>query len=336
MSQRVRTWCCTVYEKEWVQFENACVVEYAGGKLVYYVYGREICPTTGKKHLQGYLEFKNARTMSGVKKVYGNIHLEPRKGSAMEAIQYCKKDGDYECHGTEPSGQGARSDLSAVKQLVDEGKSMYEIVEEVGSSYQAVRHAELLMKYRRCKRSAAPVVRWYYGPTGCGKSYSACMEATQLGVDYWMSTGKLDYWNGYECEKYVILDDFRPSHCDFATLLRWLDIYDVRVNTKYGHRALLAETIVITSSMHPAKLFEYKTDENLNQLLRRITEIKEFNTRWGVDTCTEVGGNTSPDLVLGDEVVLAREVVPDRIYEISEADISTTDIEQRIYEIPTI
>lgn len=43
-------------------------------------------------HWQGYIEFKNGRKrLSAVKKVLPGYHLEPRRGTQQQAIDYCKK-----------------------------------------------------------------------------------------------------------------------------------------------------------------------------------------------------------------------------------------------------
>nr|QTE03603.1 MAG: replication-associated protein [Emberiza spodocephala Genomoviridae sp.] len=59
----------------------------------YIVAGLECCPETGRIHWQGYIELVNAVTFTGVKKALccDSAHIEPRRGSKMQAIAYCKK-----------------------------------------------------------------------------------------------------------------------------------------------------------------------------------------------------------------------------------------------------
>ncbi len=66
-------------------------------KFQYIIYGRERCPTTGKRHLQGYCYFKNAKSLSAVKKLFKDdtIHLEAAKGSTAQNIKYCSKGKDF-------------------------------------------------------------------------------------------------------------------------------------------------------------------------------------------------------------------------------------------------
>lgn len=57
--------------------------------------GREVAPTTGTRHLQGYVRFSRGVRFSGVKKLVPRAHIEPRQAKKeCQASQYCLKDGD--------------------------------------------------------------------------------------------------------------------------------------------------------------------------------------------------------------------------------------------------
>lgn len=62
-------------------------------KIVKMGYNFEIAPSTGMKHIQGFITFKSVKTMSGVKKLLGNnsVHLEVMRGSIKDNIEYCSK-----------------------------------------------------------------------------------------------------------------------------------------------------------------------------------------------------------------------------------------------------
>lgn len=51
---------------------------------------------SGTPHLQGYLEFTDAKTMTSVKKILGTdrVHLEPAKKNRQANINYCSKEGN--------------------------------------------------------------------------------------------------------------------------------------------------------------------------------------------------------------------------------------------------
>lgn len=89
--------------------------------VVYAVYQREVAPDTGKKHFQGYAEFNNTIKMARIKAWLGNdVHLERRKGNAMQARAYCMKDdsrddtdgsGPFEFGTFVKHSQGSRTDI---------------------------------------------------------------------------------------------------------------------------------------------------------------------------------------------------------------------------------
>lgn len=88
--------------------------------FIYVVFGREVAPTTGTPHLQGFFVLKNALTRSGALAHLGvQCHLEPARGTSVQAAQYCKKDGDFEEWGILPSQQGRRTDLEEVIEWID-------------------------------------------------------------------------------------------------------------------------------------------------------------------------------------------------------------------------
>lgn len=79
----------------------------------YLIFGREVAPTTGTPHLQGFVAFLARRTFNVVRDA-----LPPGSHIAIarrpkEAAEYCKKEGDYEEFGVFPDdlGQGRRTDI---------------------------------------------------------------------------------------------------------------------------------------------------------------------------------------------------------------------------------
>lgn len=268
-------WCFTLnnYTNEEEEFLKLINCEYL-------VFGKEV-GENGTAHLQGYIEFSTNRKLNRIKReISERAHWERRKGKAVQAAEYCKKDGDiFEKGEISKPNQGRRNDLEEVSEMVREGKGMKDIV-EVCSSFQSMRFAENLLKYKEAKRNWKPEVKWYYGETGTGKTKRA-MEETN---DPYISGKNLKWWEGYDAHEDVIIDDFRRDFCTFHELLRILDRYEYRVEVKGGSRQLLAKRIIITSCHHPRDV--YDTREDIGQLIRRIDEIINFRDEM------EVGGNT--------------------------------------------
>lgn len=252
----------------------------------YIAYAQETCPTTDKKHWQGFVALANAMTMSALKKKV-NWHLEAMKGNIQQNVDYCSKQGKLIEFGEKPS-QGKRTDIMMIRDEIAAGHGMRDMVDMV-TSYQSLKCAEAMLKYKENKREWKTEVVWYWGPTGTGKTKTAFAEAT----DPWISAKSLKWWEGYDAHEHVIIDDFRTDFCTFYELLRILDRYPYRVEVKGGTRQLLAKKIWVTSPFKPEECYRYEA-EQIDQLLRRIDEVRYFGTE--VD-CTEVGGNTRPRLL---------------------------------------
>lgn len=265
---RCRAWCFTL--NNYSEMEYDAIHNLSQEKYQYIIVAKEV-GDSGTPHLQGYIYFANAKSMSATKKLLGaRCHLEGVKGTPEQASNYCKKDNDYYEHGDLPLKQGTRTDLDEIRELIKTTNKMSEVV-MVAKSYQSVKMAEQILKYHEKPRTTKPLVEWYYGPTGTGKSKTAYEI---LGPECYtcLSTGR--WFDGYDAHEKVLIDDMRKDFMKFHELLRLLDRYAMRVECKGGTRQFVADHIIITSCYHPKEMFD--TREDIQQLLRRIDKIEMF------------------------------------------------------------
>lgn len=118
-------------------------------RVRYIVWGEEVCPSTGRNHLQGYVEFFAPQRIAAAKDYIGDekAHFEGRRGSREEARDYCMKDGKVTVMGDwGKGGQGARNDLYAIMDDIKEGKSDFEICEAQPDKFE--RFSQFIRKYR--------------------------------------------------------------------------------------------------------------------------------------------------------------------------------------------
>jgi len=94
---------------------------------------------------------------------------------------------------------------------------------------------------------------------------------------------QLKWFDGYEGQRTVILDDFRKNNMSFSLLLRLLDRYCITVPVKGGYTCWNPLTIIITCTNAPHAEFVRHNDdntttlyENIGQLDRRITQVMHF------------------------------------------------------------
>lgn len=163
---------------------------------------------------------------------------------------------------------GKRKDIDNIREMVSAGKGMRDIC-DVATSYQSLKCAELLLKYKEPRRdpSKPPEVRWYYGSTGSGKTRSVFEEFP----DAWWSNKDLQWFDGYDQHEVAVFDDFRKDFVAFHVLLRLLDRYPYMIPFKGGMRQFVAKVIIITCPWHPEVLYDKRSAEDVQQLMRRIT-----------------------------------------------------------------
>lgn len=282
-SGSARGWCFTCNLKERpVGFRESVERLHRLSGATYSIAGLELAPTTGRPHVQGYVYKKSklsaVKLASILRELFDSApHLERARGTPQENQTYCSKDGDYFEFGQCPS-QGSRSDLAALAQAVIAGESLADIATKHPSDYiryhGGIKAFHLLTHSKPRDMHVASTVHWWFGPTGVGKS----RKAFEMFGDSAYVKMNDKWWDGYTGQSQVIFDDYRPSLCPFHELLRILDRYPYRVQPKGGSIELSANVFVVTTCSRPEVLWHNRTEEQLNQLLRRITHIVEFTT----------------------------------------------------------
>lgn len=233
----------------------------------------------GTPHYQIYVAYKNRKKLVTVKNHFPTAHCETRRGSHQEAKTYCSKEdsrveGPWE-YGNDtgiPSGRGARTDLLAVKRALDEGASEESLWDD--NFEQCCKYYRAFERYRAIKlnhSNEVPNVIVIYGPTGTGKSHY-CYE--KYPNAYWKFQGQ--WWDGYNGQRDVIIDEFY-GWLPWSFLLRLLDHYPFRVETKGGSMTWMGKNIVLTSNSKPRDW--YKDTINISPLARRINKFIYMPTR---------------------------------------------------------
>lgn len=248
----------------------------------YGVYGREIAPTTGTPHLQGYVYWKNAKTLSATIKTIGQgAHCEVAKGSPKDNQAYCTKEGLYKEYGELPE-QGKRCDLDAIKNDIMNGKKVDDICIEspmvyhqYGRTLNKIEDIYLRKQYRKWTTTC----EWIWGSTGTGKSHYAFKDYNP-DTHYLWKLRDHGWQDGYTGQEIVIINDFR-GEIAYNDLLDLLDKYYTTVNRRGREPApFLAKHVIITSSLRPELVYNRRNaEDSLEQLLRRI-EVKEFTQKY--------------------------------------------------------
>ena len=236
----------------------------------------------GTPHFQGCVCFKNPRAFRAVTRGLPGVHVDVMRGTVAQAVAYCTKEetrtGEIISFGTQPrngGNAGGRSDLDTVADSITGGAYLRTIAAEHPVEFiKFNKGIERLIGLRDKPRDTPTKVYWYYGRTGTGKSRAACAEAPDA---YWKDPSS-SWWCGYEGHDDVIIDDYRLDFCKFSQLLRYFDRYPLTVQIKGGSRQFRPKRIFVTAPQSPTEMWSSRTEEDIQQLLRRITEIKRFDS----------------------------------------------------------
>ena len=158
--------------------EVECLRKLQGYK--YLIFGKEV-GENGTPHLQGYVYWKNAKSFSSCKKTLGNrFHIEVQRGSCEQAIDYCKKEDQFEEIGVAPLSQSEKGDCNKKRyerswELAKEGR-----IEEIDADIR-LRHFGTLKRIRSEYQIVPESIdtlehEWYWGDSGTGKTRKARRE----------------------------------------------------------------------------------------------------------------------------------------------------------------
>ena len=249
-------------------------------QATYLCYGKEV-GANGTPHLQGFIHFPAVKSLSQVRTILPNSHLEIRRGTILQAVEYCKKDGDFVEFGTRPMDPGDKGDAERKrwKDAWDLAKAgMFKLIE---GDIENIDPRILLPFYagiKRIQRDYAPIVAdlpagvkyaiWIYGPAGSGKTKSV---ADQYPEAYRKPLSK--WWDSYQGQEVAVLDDVDPTHSSWIGrfLKIWGDRYSFGAEVKGGSMSIRPRRFIVTSQYTIEEVFaDAQTRE---ALLRRYIVI---------------------------------------------------------------
>ena len=268
--RKSRNWLCTLNNPGELTLEAV----HAMTKATYTV-GQLERGQNGTLHFQFYQNYKISQRLSHYKNTLPAAHAEPvivDNGAA----KYCMKEdtrveGPWE-YGTKPIQRNSKTDWEEVYTNAKRGR-LEDIPADVRvrcySQLKKIEKDHLVVK--DCDRLRGV---WIYGPSGVGKSRSARR-------DYPDAYPKLcnKWWDGYQGQKNVIMDDIGPEHKVLAQQLKiWSDRYGCILETKGGALTSTYENFVVTSQYSIEEIFA--GDQPTIDALRR--RFKVIHIPWNL------------------------------------------------------
>lgn len=244
-----------------------------------YSYQEELCPDTGKIHLQAFVYYAKKIAFGIVKKRFKTAHITAANNPSA-AFDYCQKEdtrrpGGRRLAGANPwnSGKGGggwrmykeyakihtwRECLDMWPELRIHQSTMQDIWNDM--------HVRELMDTKYLKI--------FVGPSGTGKSTTA---KELLGTDYYHHTGT-KWWTGYKGQTKILIDDLNPKEFTRAFLLNMMDNPEGFVGeVKGGSIDIRWDSLIITTQYEISDWFGKKGDLDKEYAFYRRAAVWNFS-----------------------------------------------------------
>ena len=282
-NRKSRAWCWTLHNYT----DNDLASLKLRGTLTYLMYGHEVGEAGETPHLQGLAYFKHPIRMASVKAHLKapRAHLEVMKGTVAQSVVYCSKEGGiFQEYGVRPLDQAAKGLKGAEKyrealELAKAGDFEaicpklrtvhYNTYKRVRMDFLLAQGMNLLPLHHEQK------MHWFHGPSGSGKTVRARVDYP----DAYLKSGSNKWWDGYDGQEVVIVEDFdtRNEHMVFL-LKEWLDIHPFMAEVKGSSIVIRPKLVVVTSNYHPADIWTKVQDSG--PITRRLVitrmEVEDF------------------------------------------------------------
>ena len=306
-NKQLRRFLFTMYPKPDADQDALFPVTITTTDVTYYVWQYERGNAEHRLHAQGFVQLSRRLRINQIRALvfagYHEVHMVEVTRTPDAAREYCMKLGDDgRVDGTEytefgqfvtDEARGERSDLDHAVEAIQGGMSGEDLrLKHSGVCARADRYIQRLYGDvtrklgRRLRRNLEVFV--FIGTTALGKSRRARYEAERdYGADslYCVECTSPIWYDGYAGEPVVLLDDMGPNWFGIQRwtpewFLRFLDIYELRLNVKGGHTWMCAERIYITSNLPVSEWVSCISMVHLQALERRLTNIEVFTDEW--------------------------------------------------------
>lgn len=248
-----------------------------------YIVAREL-HGDGEPHLHCFVKFQNKVVLdkNGRKFDFLGHHGNYQVAKSWRAVQaYCKKGDDYISNISVESAQQGKAKRSVdiltrtdLKSLVEDGTiGALQLVQA-----QKARQAWALLE----EPEDQPDVRgiWIHGPSGSGKTHLVTHKEPLL---YKKPQNK--WWDGYEGQPAVLLDDFDCKGQGLDHLLKiWTDKWSCKGETKGGTIPLNYQRFYVTSNFTIEHLFRDSEEETIKAIRRRFKVVYKPDRTLGLGT----------------------------------------------------
>lgn len=249
----------------------------------------------GTPHTHIYLVFKNSVMFDTLHKRFYGVHIEQANGSNQENRDYVRKEGKwledakhktnlpdtFEEWGELPSDRkAAETQADHIVQMIREGKSNAEILEECPTAYSKLAHIEqtrqALLEETYKDQWRTLEVTYLWGDSGAGKTKSVMERYGYSNV--YRVTDYAHPFDNYKGQDVIVFEEFRSS-LTISDMLNYLDGYPVVLPCRYANKIACYTKVYIISNIALDQQYrnvQTESPETWKAFCRRIHHIVHF------------------------------------------------------------
>jgi len=269
------------------------------------VYNHEICPKSGRPHLQGFLQSKYVKTWPWMKEKLGidTVHWELAE-NVKALTRYCQKSDSRDPAYPEPvilgrlplnqEEKGAKGEeyYKRNRDAFNEGRfddmdPSADINLLAKFEYSAAFHAK--RKKLPNLETTVGAFQYHFGTqTGCGKT-EFCEDQHGPNVYVWNPAAKWSMWRD-NCDVVVFSDMDARNRPEMWELKTWCQKQPFNISWRYNSRTIRPRLLLFNTNEPFEKLFKGEDPVHLAALKRRLV-FYEWKEPYFIDADETLGRN---------------------------------------------
>ena len=264
---------------------------------IYYCIADEIGVENGTPHTHLFIQFRSPVRFSTVKNAFQNAHIDKSVGTAQENRSYVEKSGKWAksdkkdtcIEGTfeewgeiQSERQGNRSDLAQLYELIKDGWSDFELIDQNPDNIEHLKYIErvrqTILKEKVRNEFRNLEVCYIWGKTAVGKTRYV-MEKYGYSNVFRVTDYKHPFDNYDPVSHNVLVFDEFCSNFPIQQMLNYLDGYPLELPCRYANKWANFTKVYIISNL---SLYEqYDEIQSYHHdiwraFLRRINKVHQF------------------------------------------------------------
>ena len=252
----------------------------------------------GTYHTHVFIACKSGLRASTLHKKFTGAHRDIAKGTCSQNREYVTKtgkwantdksetsvDGTFEEWGEMPiERQGQRSDIDDLYQMIKDGLSDYEILEQSPNyllHMEKIDKARKVIRQHQLKDSRRDVhVVYIWGDTGTGKTRYV-MDKYGYSNVYRVTDYKHPF-DSYRGQDVIVFEEYR-SNFTVNDFLNYIDVYPLELPCRFWNDYAAYTKVYIISNIplsEQYKFIQLESFESYRAILRRIHEVRHYTSQ---------------------------------------------------------